>query len=72
LNLGQFWGGEWQSQWIVDIPQNLMTGSIKVNNHYFEFGNMAFNLVKKFDPVTLSASDGQTIVAKINEIETKY
>lgn len=44
LNFKNFWGGEWQSTW--DISHRLGTdtftcvGRIKVNNHYFELGNI--------------------------------
>lgn len=46
-----------------------MTGSIRVNNHYFENGNVQFNLTRKFEAVSLAASDGESICAKINEVE---
>lgn len=72
LNLKHFWGGEWQSQWIVDIQASTMHGSIRVNNHYFENGNVQFNLVKKFEPVPLKSSDGAGICQTINELESKY
>ena len=49
-----------------------MTGSVRVNNHYFENGNVQFNLSKKFEAVPLTASDGVSICAKINEMEAKY
>jgi capping protein alpha len=59
--LGQYWGGEWQSQWTVDTQNCSLSGSIRVNNHYFENGNIQFNLSKNFDPVTLTATDGPGI-----------
>lgn len=36
LNFNNFWGGEWQASWMVDIQANTMSGTVKVNNHYFE------------------------------------
>jgi capping protein (actin filament) muscle Z-line, alpha len=49
-----------------------MHGSIKVNNHFFENGNVQFNLDKKYEPVQLKGSDGVSICEKINELETAY
>jgi len=72
LNLGHCWTGEWQAQWIVDIQGQSMTGSIRVNNHFFENGNVQFNLHKKYDTIALAGSDGESICQKINEVETAY
>ena len=49
-----------------------MTGSIRVNNHFFENGNVQFNLHKKYDTIALTGSDGESICQKINEVETAY
>lgn len=35
-----FWGGEWQSTWVIDTSASTMTGKILVNTHYFEAGNI--------------------------------
>lgn len=40
LNFKQYWGGEWQAQWLVDVQANTLAGSIKIHNHYFEQGNI--------------------------------
>mmetsp|Transcript_29778 Transcript_29778/g.21540 ORF Transcript_29778/g.21540 Transcript_29778/m.21540 type:complete len:89 (-) Transcript_29778:83-349(-) len=49
-----------------------MTGKLALNNHYFESGNIQFNLQKEFSSVKLSAADGLTIMKKIDELETAY
>jgi hypothetical protein len=49
-----------------------MSGSIRVNNHFFENGNVQFNLHKKYEGIALSGSDGESICHKINEVETAY
>jgi len=40
LNFANYWGGEWTSHWKVDLGSNLLSGHIKVHNHYFEQGNI--------------------------------
>ena len=56
----------------MDINNNSLSGSIKVNNHYFEQGNVQFNLDKTFEPVSLPVADAENIVAAIKKIETDY
>jgi capping protein alpha len=46
FNFKNFWGGEFLSSWTVDLEGNTLTGSIKVHNHYFEQGNIQFNINK--------------------------
>lgn len=46
LNFKNFWGGEWLSTWVFDLSSNSASGNIKVHNHYFEQGNIQFNLSK--------------------------
>lgn len=72
LNFTSYWGGEWQSQWCVDTQNSCLYGSIKINNHYFEAGNIQFNLDRKFDAVPLAAADGPGIVAAIEKLETAH
>ena len=67
-----FWGGEWQAEWLVDTQDSSLTGNVKINNHYFEAGNIQFNLKKTLGPVTLPASDGPTIAAEIKRLEGEY
>ena len=71
-NFQAFWGGEWQAEWLVDTQSQSLNGTIKINNHYFEAGNIQFNLKKQIGPISLTASDGPGIVAAIQEQETKY
>ena len=67
-----FWGGEWQSEWVIDTQEQTLSGSIRVNNHYFEQGNIQFSLKKVFEAKKLESSDGQGICAEINRLETGY
>ena len=45
---------------------------MKINNHYFEAGNIQFNLDKTFEPYPLSSADGTGIVAAIEKLETAH
>jgi len=61
LKLQSFWGGEWLSTW--DVLHTLgsdsfqLVGKIRVKNHYFEQGNIQFDLRKNY-PEALS---GQSV-----------
>ena len=43
-----------------------------MNNHYFESGNVHFNLEQKFENVPLAAADADGIIAAIDKTETEY
>lgn len=49
-----------------------MSGSIKINSHYYEAGNIQFNLEKNYENIPLSAADGPGIVSLIDTTETNY
>ena len=72
LKLDKCWGGEWQAQWIVDTQNNKLSGSVRVNNHYFENGNIQFSLSKEFADIALAAADGPNIAKGIKDTETEY
>lgn len=40
LNFSNYWGGEWLSNWHLDMSTQYLSGHIKVHNHYFEQGNI--------------------------------
>lgn len=70
LRLNQFWTGEWQSKWSIDIQNQKLHGIIKVNNHYWETGNIQFHLMKKYEDVDLESADAAVIVEAINRLES--
>lgn len=72
LNFPAYWGGEWQSQWFVDTQNSSISGNIKINNHYFEAGNIQFNMDKTIEPTPLATADGPGIVAAIEKLETNH
>ena len=68
-----FWGGEWQSTWIIDTTSQTMTGSVDVKTHYFESGNIQVNLHKDFPSQELGAEATAEGIAKaIDTHETAY
>jgi len=48
INFANFWGGEWLSKWQLDLSTQALSGGVTVHNHYFESGNIQFNLKKDF------------------------
>lgn len=71
-NFTNFWGGEWQASWLVDTQNNSLSGSIKINNHYFEAGNVHCGITKEFTGIALPNSDAENIILAIDKTETAY
>lgn len=79
VNLGSFWTGGWRSSYSVDAGNAgpaALTGTIKVNVHYFEDGNvqMHSNADKKAN-LQISGKEQETasaIVGAISKFETEY
>ena len=73
FNFKSYWGGEWISTWIIDLASGgNISGHIKVHNHYFEQGNIQFNLNKDFASSKLKALTGKAVVDHINNQENNY
>ena len=70
LNFKSFWGGEWVSNWTIDLASSTISGHIKVHNHYFEQGNIQFNMSKDIPSAKLSAQTARAVVDFINKQET--
>lgn len=70
FNFKNFWGGEFLSTWNVDLQSDSISGQIKVHNHYFEQGNIQFNINKTFPAVQLKTQTGKAIVDSIAKHET--
>ena len=68
--LDNFWSGEWLSSW--QVSGGVLSGSLKIRCHYFEMGNLAFNLDKDFDSVTCKdVTSADAIVNSIKATEDK-
>lgn len=70
LNFKSYWGGEWLSTWIINLHSSNISGAIKVHNHYFEQGNIQFNMNKDFPAAKLYAKSGRAVVDHITKCET--
>lgn len=70
FNFKSYWGGEWLSSWRIDLAAATVQGSIKVHNHYFEQGNIQFNLNKEVPAGKLKALTARQVVDFIANQET--
>ena len=70
LNFKSYWGGEWISSWVIDVAGQTVSGSVRVHNHYFEQGNIQFNINKDFAPTKIANLTGKTVVDHISKNET--
>lgn len=68
--LESFWTGEWLSTF--SVKDGVLSGDLKIRCHYFEMGNMQFNLDKQFDSIPCSdASNPAEVLKAISYIENK-
>lgn len=80
LKLNNFWGGEWLSTWRVQYTPGsdsfILQGKIRIHCHYFELGNIRFDLAKNYqDEINGSAVDGSIakgITETIKKLEEEY
>ena len=64
-----FWNGRWRSTYLLNPTNNSVTGTIKVDVHYYEDGNVRMSTNKK---VELSGSNPDGIVREIAKAENKF
>ncbi|EPE25590.1 Subunits of heterodimeric actin filament capping protein Capz [Glarea lozoyensis ATCC 20868] len=66
-----FWNGRWRSLYIYSPSSSQLEGSLKVDVHYYEDGNVRLLTTK---PVSVSVSSGSasTIMREISVAEKKY
>ncbi|KLT45134.1 subunits of heterodimeric actin filament capping protein Capz [Cutaneotrichosporon oleaginosum] len=75
FNPSNFWTGRWRTRWVVDRAARTVSGTIRVDVHYYEQGNVqlstehraAFELPDGEDAALASA-----IVSNIARVETEY
>ncbi|CAG8795115.1 23103_t:CDS:2, partial [Dentiscutata erythropus] len=48
-NPHNLWNGRWRSTWVISPESNELKGTIKVNVHYFEDGNVQLNASKEVE-----------------------
>ncbi|KAK0742506.1 F-actin capping protein alpha subunit-domain-containing protein [Apiosordaria backusii] len=68
-----FWNGRWRSLYIYDPSSNSLEGSIKVDVHYYEDGNVRLLTDKKVNvSVPSSGKVADAIAREISTAEKKY
>ncbi|KAK6601910.1 f-actin-capping protein subunit alpha [Botrytis cinerea] len=65
-----FWNGRWRSLYIYETLNSSLTGSIKVDVHYYEDGNVRLLTTKPISATALSSAS--SIVREIAGAEKKY
>ncbi|CAI4219994.1 unnamed protein product [Parascedosporium putredinis] len=66
-----FWNGRWRSLYIYDPSSGSLEGSIKIDVHYYEDGNVRL-LTNRSVTATVSGGTGNGIVREISTAEKKY
>ncbi|KAM5510725.1 2-oxoisovalerate dehydrogenase e1 beta subunit [Fusarium oxysporum f. sp. phaseoli] len=66
-----FWNGRWRSLYVLDPSSGALEGSLKVDVHYYEDGNVRL-LTNKPVSSTISSVNGASIVREISTTERKY
>ncbi|KAK8084967.1 F-actin capping protein- alpha subunit [Apiospora hydei] len=66
-----FWNGRWRSLYIFDPSSGALEGSLKVDVHYYEDGNVRL-LTSKPVSTSISSGTGAGIVKEIGNAEKKY
>ncbi|KAK2599332.1 hypothetical protein N8I77_011099 [Diaporthe amygdali] len=66
-----FWNGRWRSLYIFDPSDNSLEGSIKVDVHYYEDGNVRL-VTNKTVTASVSSGTGSGIAKEISTAEKKY
>jgi len=68
-----FLSGRWRSTFLFDPSSGTLSGTLKVDVHYYEDGNVALTTTKKIQDVAVEGGgDGASIVRKIAGIEKQY
>ena len=63
--------GRWRNTYIID-PASSITGTIKVDVHYYEDGNVRLATKKEVDLNLSSSSSAREIVRQIGQVEKAY
>lgn len=64
-----FWNGRWRSTYTFDPSSNSVRGTIKVDVHYYEDGNVRMSTSKK---VEASGGSADAVVREIAKAENKF
>jgi len=78
VNLGNFWTGSWRAVYTLNVlqPSTELKGSVKIDVHYFEDGNVQLHTANEMPVVSVSVdtpeSVSKRIVEAVNKFETDY
>lgn len=64
--------GRWRSQYILDPSSGSISGSIKVDVHYYEDGNVRLQTEKPVSTSVPSSASATEIIKQIAILEKKY
>ncbi|KAG6986453.1 F-actin-capping protein subunit alpha [Physcia stellaris] len=68
-----FWNGRWRSTYFLDPSSSTLSGSIKVDVHYYEDGNVRLTTSKPIPSVSVAGSaTGSEVIKQVAQIEKKY
>ena len=67
-----YWNGRWRSYYIYDTSSGSISGSIKVDVHYYEDGNVRLLTTKEVNLSAGGSANGTEIMRKIAAEEKKY
>ncbi|KAF1938948.1 subunits of heterodimeric actin filament capping protein Capz [Clathrospora elynae] len=66
-----YWNGRWRSSYVYTPSSGTITGSIKVDVHYYEDGNVRL-LTEKKVALSVGSGSGAEVMRKISTEEKKY
>ena len=66
-----FLSGRWRSVFLYNPSSQSLTGTVHINVHYYEDGNVALTTTKKISVDGVSA-DGEGVVRRIGQLEKQY
>ncbi|KKA30048.1 hypothetical protein TD95_001522 [Thielaviopsis punctulata] len=67
-----FWSGRWRSLYLYEPSTNTLEGSIKVDVHYYEDGNVRLLTNKAVTGVNVVSGTGAGVAKEISSAEKKY
>ncbi|RFU32767.1 hypothetical protein B7463_g3534, partial [Scytalidium lignicola] len=66
-----FWNGRWRSLYIFDPSSSTLSGSLKIDVHYYEDGNVRLQATKPVS-ASISSTSASAILREITVAEKKY
>lgn len=69
-----FLSGRWRTSFLYDPSSNTISGTIKVNVHYYEDGNVALTTSRTFTSVAVEGGSGnaESVIRKVAAVEKQY